>query len=146
MLSPHHFGAARPPAPHPRQAPEAEGGAKSHSKPFLKRPDRQQKRQEPNPWPVMALPGYPYGPGVQRKTPPGPTPCTPSLLHPHTANPLPTTAKGGATAGPERPKPASSPSSKIPCHFFPLDPTSYLLTVVKYYRSPPPTQQVFPSA
>ena len=105
--------------PGPSQAPGA-GEAKSHPKYFRKQPDRQEKRHEQTPEPATALPTYPHSPGVQRKTPPSQPPATPYSHH------------------------SSFTFIKNTVPLFPPEPTSYLLTVVKYYHSSPPSQAGFP--
>lgn len=113
--------AARPPAT-PSQLHSRDRWGRKPPPPFCKQPDRQESLHELTPRPAMALPGYPHSSGVQRKNPPGSAPCTPSLLCLATAIPYSHHSMRATSFGPEQQKTAASPSSKIPCHFFPLTP------------------------
>lgn len=135
--------AACPPATPSQPGPRGRRGTKLPP-PFCKQPTSQKKREEPTPQAVTALPGYPSGPGVQRKTPQV-SPMHLSLLFLAPATPY-SPHSMGATGWARAAENSSFTSIKNTIPLFPLDPISYLLTVVKYYCSAPPNRQVFLSA
>lgn len=99
-------------------------------------------RQEPTQQLITALPRYSNDPGVQRKTlwsvPPWTLPL-PRDGNPHSHHSM------GSTSW-TRARENNDTFIKNTMAFFPLDPTSYLLTGVKYYYAATPSGQVFLSA
>lgn len=127
MLSPHlsEKGSSSSSYPIPVGLQRQKGQKAAPS--FLQAANQPREKGRTGPRAATALPGYPSGPGVQRKTPQvspmhlSATAGHGSCLFPQQL-PIPPTALG-LLAGPEQQQTAVSPSLKIPYHFFPLTPS-----------------------
>lgn len=127
--------------PHPSR-PLGAAGADSH--PHLSASSQTPKRKgknQPHSLPQHCL-GTPRALGC-RERPPGSAPCTPSPLGPAMAT-LYSHHSVGAMGRARAAENSSFTFSKNTVLLFPLDLISYLLTVVKYYCSSPPSQAGFP--
>lgn len=104
-------------------------------------------RQEPTPQLITALSRYSNGPGVQRKTPWSIPLCIPLCTPLMTRHGNPFSHHSMETTSWTRARENNNVTFiKNTVPLFPLDPTSYLLTGVKYYYSATPRRQVFLSA
>lgn len=144
MLSPHRFGAGSSsssyPVPVGRRGQLGQTATPTYLSASSQTPKRKGKNQ------LHSLPqhclGTPRALGC-RERPPGSASCTPSPLGPAMAT-LYSHHSTGAMGRARAAENSSFTFSKNTVPLFPLDPISYLLTVVKYYCSSPPSQAGFP--
>ena len=143
MLSPHCFGAGSSSSSYPVPAGlQGQVGQKA-APTFLQAASQPREKARTDTAACYSIARVPQWPWGAEKTLPGQPHAPPHCYARPRQPPIPTTARG-RRAGPEQQKNSSFTFIKNTVPLLPLDPISYLLTVVKYYCSSPPNQAGFP--
>lgn len=143
MLSPHRFGAGSSSSSYPIPVGLSGQLGQTATPTSLQAARHPREKARTNPTVCHSIAWVPQGPWGAEKDPPGSAPCTPSPLGPAMAT-LYSHHSVGAMGRARAAENSSFTFSKNTVLLFPLDPISYLLTVVKYYCSSPPSQAGFP--